>query len=65
MPQVRTIAPAEQATALAATQRAVVQEINVYGHSTLLYWWPAWVFGFVFALLNAGQETILATAPGA
>ena len=44
---------------------AALQEIHVYGHSTLLYWWPAWAFGFVFALLNAGQEKFLATAPGA
>lgn len=42
-----------------------LQEINVYGHSTLLYWWPAWAFGFLIALLNAGQEKFLATGPGA
>lgn len=41
-----------------------LQEIIIYGHSTLLYWWPAWVFGFVFALLNEGQERFLATAQG-
>ncbi len=41
------------------------QEIKIYGHSTLLYWWPAWVLGFVIALLNAGQERFLATATGA
>ena len=33
-------------------------------HSTLLYWWPAWAFGFLIALLNAGQEKFLATAEG-
>ena len=44
---------------------AVLQEINVYGHSTLLYWWPAWAFGFLIALLNAGQEKFLATASDA
>src|ERR1700694_111197 len=38
-----------------------LQEINIYSHSTLLYWWPAWAFGFVIALLNAGQEKFLAT----
>lgn len=41
------------------------QEIIVYGHTTLFFWWPAWVFGFVIAGLNAGQEKFLATAPGA
>jgi hypothetical protein len=49
---------------------AAPQEINVYSHSTLLYWWPAWAFGFVIALLNAGQEKFTAeggqpsSAPG-
>ena len=36
-----------------------LQEITIYSHSTLLYWWPAWAFGFVAALLNAGR-----TVPG-
>lgn len=40
------------------------QEIIIYGHSTLLYWWPAWAFGFVIAVLNAGQEKLLPTAEG-
>src|ERR1700744_5682877 len=43
----------------------VRQQVTIYSHSTLLYWWPAWAFGFVIALLNAGQERFLATAPGA
>jgi hypothetical protein len=45
--------------------KPVAQQINIYGHSNLLYWWPAWAFGFLFALLNAGQEQFLATAEGA
>ena len=56
---------ATQPAAEIVAQPAVLQEINVYGHSTLLYWWPAWALGFVIALLNAGQEKFLATAPGA
>ena len=48
----------------ALPQPAALQEINIYSHSTLLYWWPAWAFGFVIALLNAGQEKYLATAVG-
>ncbi len=46
-------------------QVAISQEINVYGHSTLLYWWPAWAFGFLSALVNAGQEAFSGKAPGA
>jgi len=52
-------------TVAALPQPATPQEIKIYGHSTLLYWWPAWAFGFLFALLNAGQEEFLATAVGA
>lgn len=55
----------EPAGSEATVVPAALQEIHVYGHSTLLYWWPAWAFGFVIALLNAGQEKFLATAPGA
>ena len=44
---------------------AAVDEIKIYSHSTLLYWWPAWVIGFIIALLNAGQERLLAPAEGA
>ena len=52
-------------TASALSRPADLQEIKIYSHSTLLYWWPAWVFGFVIAVLNAGQEKLLATAEGA
>ena len=48
----------------ALPQPSALQEINIYSHSTLLYWWPAWAFGFVIAALNAGQEKYLATAAG-
>ena len=53
------------AVAEALPASTALQEIHVYGHSTLFYWWPAWAFGFVVALLNAGQEKFFATAPGA
>jgi hypothetical protein len=37
------------------------QEIFIYSHSTLLYWWPAWVLGFVFALTDATREKLTQT----
>jgi hypothetical protein len=43
---------------------AALSEIIIYGHSTLFFWWPAWAAGFLIAVLNAGQEKFLATAPG-
>ena len=42
----------------------VLREVKIYSHSTLLYWWPAWAFGFVFAGLNSAQERFWATAEG-
>ena len=59
-----TIVPTAPVAADASARQSPLEEINVYGHSTLLYWWPAWAFGFLIALLNAGQERFLTTAPG-
>lgn len=28
------------------------QEVIIYGHTLLFYWWPVWVFGYVFAILT-------------
>ncbi len=64
MAQQLTIDQTDAAAVAASPHPVALQEINVYSHSTLLYWWPAWAFGFVIALLNAGQEKFLATAEG-
>jgi hypothetical protein len=37
-------------------------EIRVYSHSSLFYWWPVWFFGLVFALItwiDAGRLAIV------
>jgi hypothetical protein len=60
-----TIGSASVAAGSARLRETPLKEIKIYSHSTLLYWWPAWVIGFVIAFLNAGQERLLATAPGA
>ena len=54
----------DQPNTAALPDQATPREIVIYGHSTLFFWWPAWAIGFVFAVLNAGQEKFLATAPG-
>src|SRR5258708_33898408 len=64
MTQQLTIDQTNAATVAASPHPLALQEIYVYSHSTLLYWWPAWAFGFVIALLNAGQGKFLATAEG-
>ena len=55
------VEPKDAAASPRLAHSADLQEIKIYSHSTLLYWWPAWAFGFVSTLLNAGQETFLAT----
>ena len=59
-----TIDHPDAATVAASPRPVALQEVVIYGHSTLLYWWPAWCFGFVIAALNAGQESFLPTAAG-
>jgi len=49
------------ATAPAATYAVNSPQVKIYSHSTLLYWWPAWAFGFVVGMLNLGQERFLSS----
>jgi hypothetical protein len=65
MTQQLAIDETDAATLPAVPHTAAPQVITIYSHSSLLYWWPAWAFGFVIALLNARQEEFLATAQGA
>jgi len=30
----------------------VAEELRIYSHSSLFYWWPAWALGFAFALIT-------------
>src|SRR5450432_2018528 len=64
MAQDLTIDQMDTGTPPVLAQPVAIQQINIYGHSNLLYWWPAWTFGYMFAILNAGQEQFLATAEG-
>lgn len=31
---------------------APAQQVIIYGHTALFYWWPVWVFGYLFAFLT-------------
>jgi hypothetical protein len=35
-----------------ATASARVPQVFVYSHSTLYYWWPAWLFGFIIGIIK-------------
>jgi hypothetical protein len=39
------------------------EEIRVYGHSNLFYWWPVWAAGFVLALLTYLDGHVMAVVP--
>ncbi len=39
------------------------EEIRVYGHTNLLYWWPVWALGFLFAGLTWADGHRMAVVP--
>jgi hypothetical protein len=39
------------------------KEITIYSHSSLFYWWPVWVGGFIMALVTAFSGEVLAVVP--
>jgi hypothetical protein len=39
------------------------EEIHVYGHTNLLYWWPVWALGFLFAGLTWADGHRMAVVP--
>src|SRR6266850_452453 len=38
-------------------------ELPVYHHSTLFYWWPVWLLGFLFAAMTYFGNTHMALVP--
>ena len=43
--------------------RSAANELRVYGHSKLFYWWPIWMLSFLFALLTWWDGHRLAILP--
>lgn len=39
-------------------------EIRIYSHSPLFYWWPVWLFGFIFAIITLMDGDRMAIVPG-
>jgi hypothetical protein len=39
------------------------QSIHIISHSTLFYWWPVWVVGFVFTVLTFVSDTHMVFVP--
>jgi len=40
-----------------------VSEIRIYGHSTIFYWWPVWVVGYVMAAITFAEGSRAAIVP--
>jgi len=51
------------ATAPAAKPAPQPQEIVIYSHSNLFYWWPVWACGFIMAIVTAFSGQSLAILP--
>jgi hypothetical protein len=39
-------------------------EIRIYSHSPLFYWWPVWLFGFIFSLITLMDNYRMVIVPG-
>ncbi len=48
---------------LAAAPPVPDQEIRVYGHNNLFYWWPVWAVGFLMAFLTYVDGHVMAVVP--
>jgi hypothetical protein len=51
--------PQKELQASPATATDTVKELKIYSHSSLMYWWPIWLVGYLLAILTALQgETV-------
>jgi hypothetical protein len=39
------------------------KEITIYSHSSLFYWWPVWVAGFIMSIVTLFSGDVLAIVP--
>jgi hypothetical protein len=46
---------AQPSAAATAARAARIQEVTIYSHSSIVYWWPVWVVGYLFAFLTWWQ----------
>ena len=63
MSSVPTIPPAGYVDPSQDPAADVGEEIRVYGHTNLVYWWPVWALGFLFAALTYVDGHVMAVVP--
>jgi hypothetical protein len=59
------MATPDQAVGAAAATQSGAQEIRIYAHSPILYWWVVWAYGFVCAALTYVQGDRITLAASA
>src|SRR5262245_30317978 len=52
MATVHEINPHQPAAIEPVPQVQSLPDLKLYGHSPLVYWWPVWLVGYVFALVT-------------
>ena len=57
------IPPAAAAPAAPPRVRKEPNEITIYSHSNLFYWWPVWLCGFIVAMVTWAQGGVMAVVP--
>lgn len=57
------VTPAATAVPPQAVTTVPDQEIRVYGHTNMLYWWPVWAVGFLMAALTYFDGHMMAVVP--
>ena len=62
LPSFRAVLAAQPAAAPPAS--ASRKELVVFRHSSLFYWWPVWLLGFLFAALTYFGDYHMAVVPG-
>jgi hypothetical protein len=60
---VSTNVPSEPGLAAPSAERQKLEQITVYSHSNLMYWWPVWLVCFVLAAITYAEGNQMAVVP--
>src|SRR5713226_7603301 len=41
----------------------VPNQVKIYSHSSLFYWWPVWAMGFILGLLTLTENAYMVVVP--
>src|SRR5262245_26853925 len=44
-------------------QKHAPNQVKIYSHSSLFYWWPVWAVGFILGLLTLTEKTRMVVVP--